>query len=294
MVVRDVTGLTRGYSHIMVLVAGLSLVVAILLFALFSEILRRVDHDIRRKAEIEHQFLKLSSEHERIIQIEKLSEVGRTIGEIAHQLNNPLVGVINLSQLAERTLDDSERTRGLLAEIRRAGEDCRSFVLRMLEFTKVSRSERHPTALAGVIEDTVTLFRQSNATDRPIVNDLVAEDVVLNLDPVLIRHALFNLLSNADSFSPANSPITIRLYAKRSGESDGWGVSILDEGPGVAKEAIGKVFAPFFSTRPDGTGLGLPVTQHVAILHGGWVSVHNRAEGGACFTLWLPADGGDD
>ena len=92
--------------------------------------------------------LRLDTEHRRILQLEKLSALGTMVGGIAHQLNNPLVGVVNLAQLAEREADDPARTRELLGEIRSAGEDCRAFVKRMLEFSKVSCFESKPTPMA--------------------------------------------------------------------------------------------------------------------------------------------------
>ena len=94
--------------------------------------------------------------------MEKLSALGTMVGSIAHQLNNPLVGVVNMAQLAEREGPTIRRaTRELLADIRRAGEDCRGFVRRMLEFSKVSCFDSKPTPMAALIEDTVLMFRQA-------------------------------------------------------------------------------------------------------------------------------------
>ncbi|NCC93691.1 MAG: histidine kinase, partial [Opitutae bacterium] len=124
------------------LAAVLSLLAGGLVFALFFVILGRVEKDYRRQREMETRFARLSTEHQRIVQIEKLSEVGRTIGEIAHQINNPLVGVVNMAQLAEREADDPVRVRELLGDIRRAGSDCHAFLQRMLP----SRGCRVPSA----------------------------------------------------------------------------------------------------------------------------------------------------
>ena len=103
------------------------------LFRLFSAV-------YRGQREAESQFAKLSSEHERIVQMEKLSAMGRMVSEIAHQINNPLVGVINLAQRAEAQTDQPERVKMLLGEIIKAGEHCRGFVQRMLRFTQLGRS----------------------------------------------------------------------------------------------------------------------------------------------------------
>lgn len=91
------------------------------LFALFRSALKRQHH-------AETALSRLNIEHKRIVQMEKLSATGQMIGEIAHQINNPLVGVMNLAQLAEREADDPVRTRELLAQIQQAGSHCRGFV----------------------------------------------------------------------------------------------------------------------------------------------------------------------
>ena len=85
------------------------------LFALFRSVWRG-------REEAESRLMRLSGEHQRIIHLEKLSAAGAMVGEVAHQINNPLVGVINLAQLAEREADNSALTRELLTDIKRAGE----------------------------------------------------------------------------------------------------------------------------------------------------------------------------
>jgi C4-dicarboxylate-specific signal transduction histidine kinase len=78
--------------------------------------LTRVEQDYRRQHDLEHQLLRLNAQHSRILQLEKLSALGTMVGSIAHQLNNPLVGVVNLAQLAEREAGDPQRIRDLLRE----------------------------------------------------------------------------------------------------------------------------------------------------------------------------------
>jgi signal transduction histidine kinase len=201
-----------------------------------------------------------------------------------------LVGVVNLAQLAEREADDPARTRELLAEIRRAGTDCRSFVRRMLEFSKISCFESKPTPMAGLIEDTVLMFRQTESRHLPVEIELPDPPPELVIDPILIRHALFNLLQNAAQATDGNAGIRIGLASENDPMTGkpGWSLSVCDRGRGIPPEALKKIFVPFFTTRSDGTGLGLPVVQQVALLHDGHVTATNRPEGGAEFILWLP------
>jgi len=289
-VIRDVTQLESTFNNTMAAVALLCFGVAASVFGVFYFTLDRVDKDYRRQHELEHRLLRLNTEHQRILQLEKLSALGTMVGGIAHQLNNPLVGVVNLAQLAEREADDPARTRSLLGEIQRAGSDCRTFVRRMLDFSKVSCLECKPTSMAELIEDTVLMFRQTASHQLPVDVDLPDPPPELTVDPILIRHALFNLLQNAAQATEGNAGIRIGLTPENDAVTGkpGWSLTVRDGGRGIPPETLEKIFVPFFTTRSDGTGLGLPVVQQVALLHDGHVRASNRPEGGAEFAIWLP------
>lgn len=290
VVMRDISGLQQTFQRSIATVTLLSLLVGAFVLGLFYFALDRVERDYQRQHDLEHRLLRLGTEHARILQIEKLSALGTMVGEIAHQLNNPLVGVVNLAQLAAREADDPTRTRELLAEIRRAGEDCHAFIASMLRFAKVSKFECHPTDMAQVVAETVLMFHQTVQRQIPVELMFPETSVVLEVDPILLRHALFNLLLNAAQATQGEGAIVIGLQAQQHPETGapGWVLSVRDHGKGIAPEILDKVFTPFFTTRHEGTGLGLPVVQHVALLHQGFVSVKNLPEGGTQFAIWLP------
>lgn len=290
VVMRDITQLQQTFLKSVLTVTLLSLMVGIGVLGLFYVALGRVERDYQRQHDLEHQLLRLGTEHQRMLQIEKLSALGTMVGEIAHQLNNPLVGVVNLAQLASREADDPVRTRELLKEIHHAGADCHAFIESMLRFSKVSSFESQPTAMAQVIDETVLLFRQTEGKQLPVDVCVPDQPVVLTVDPILVRHALFNLLLNAAQATEGEGGIVIRLASVVNLEThaSGWELSVTDHGKGIAPELLDKVFLPFFTTRNEGTGLGLPVVQHVALLHGGYVRVDNQVDGGTQFALWLP------
>ncbi len=290
VVIRDITASADAFHGFIWVISAIGGAAGLIVFVLFFIILGRMEREHNRQRDIERQFARLSTEHQKIVQIEKLSEVGRTIGEIAHQINNPLVGVINMAQLAEREADDPTRSRELLNQIRRAGEHCRMFVSRMLQFTRVSRMERAPTNAAALVRDTVSLFLQSAEVKPTIDLNLPEPGPTLEIDPVLVRHALFNLISNAAQAIDENGTISVSLSesARKDDGEPGWRLSVADTGHGLTKDVHEKLFSPFFTTRKTGTGLGLPVVQHVAFLHGGDVTAQNRSAGGADFAIWLP------
>lgn len=291
VVMRDISALESTFQRSMIVVILISLLAAAGVLGVYYLALERVERDYRRQHDLEHRLLRLDSEHRRILQLEKLSAVGTMVGGIAHQLNNPLVGVVNLAELAEREADDPARTRELLREIRGAGEDCRDFVKRMLGFSKVSCFESRPTDMSGLIEDTVLLFRQAERRHQPVEVRLPEKPAVLTVDPALIRHALFNLLVNAAQATPdGEDGIVIGLERGTDKERNqpGWTLSVTDHGVGMPQEVLDKIFEPFYTTRSDGTGLGLPVVQHVALLHEGQVTVASEPGHGTRFAIWLP------
>lgn len=290
VLIRDITDLEATFNGYMALVIFFCLLVAASLFGMFYVTLERIDRDYQRQHELEHRLLRINTEHQRILQLEKLSALGTMVGGIAHQLNNPLVGVVNMAQLAEREADDPKRVREALVEIQQAGKDCRAFVRRMLDFSKASHFERKPTPIAGLIEDTVLMFRQTESRHLPVDIALPEPAPELFVDPILIRHALFNLLQNAAQAIVGHAPISIRLAEQDDPETglSSWVLTVSDHGKGIPPEAMEKIFVPFFTSRSDGTGLGLPVVQQVALLHDGHVTARNLPEGGAEFAIWLP------
>lgn len=144
--------------------------------------------------------------------------------------------------------------------------------------------------MADLIEDTVLLFRQTENQHLPVEVRLPDEPVVLNVDPILIRHALFNLLANASQATTDAGAIEISL--ERVGDpargAPGWLLAVSDHGRGMPPAVLAKIFVPFYTTRSDGTGLGLPVVQHVALLHDGQVTASSEPGQGTRIEIWLP------
>jgi signal transduction histidine kinase len=121
-----------------------------------------------------------------------------------------------------------------------------------------------------------------------------AEMPTLDVEAARVEQAVENLLANAIQHAPAGSVVRVRASLDRGAVEPRASCTVEDEGPGVASEDRDRLFEPFFSRRKGGTGLGLPIVQRVAEAHGGSVSVENRPEGGARFTLLLPLTGTPD
>ena len=154
------------------------------------------------RREIRSKFATLSDTHERLIQTEKLSAMGQMVSEIAHQLNNPLVGVINLAELADREIGNPARVKELLGEVRSAGEHCREYVQRVLQLSQLTRSEQQPADISRLARDTVGFFQQSLGSRPSVTIEAPSEPLISDVDENLVRNALFNLIHNASQADP--------------------------------------------------------------------------------------------
>jgi signal transduction histidine kinase len=280
---KEVNDLIR--NGLLLLWSATGLAAGILFFALYW-LFRSVYYN-QRAAEM--QFARLSSEHDRMMRIEKLSAMGQMVSEIAHQLNNPLVGVINLTELAERELGNPQRVKELLGEVRRAGDHCHGFVQRMLLINRAAHSEPQTTDMNRLVRDTIAFFHEGLGGHPPVIFEEPDQQVTMKVDPVLIRNALFNLIHNAAQADPIG-PVTVSLALDERDGVSGCRLTVSDNGSGLTSEVAGKLFTPFFTTRPGGTGLGLSIAQHIAAQHGGGIRAENKPGGGARFIIWLPAN----
>jgi signal transduction histidine kinase len=160
-------------------------------------------------------------------------------------------------------------------------------VQRILRINQPSRSTLQPTDLSELVQDTIAFCHQSIDLKHSVAYPPPAQKYMLDVDPVLIRQALFNLIHNAILAAP-DKQVHVGLEVAQRDAASGILLSVTDSGPGFSAEEAAKLFKPFFTTRASGTGLGLPVAQHIAMKHGGVVLAENLATGGARFGIWLP------
>jgi PAS domain S-box-containing protein len=230
-----------------------------------------------------------------LIQNEKLAAVGRLASSIAHEINNPLESVTNLLYLAEKTEDFREARRYLATadvELQRVS----AITNQTLRFHKQSTNptEMNPHAL---IESILAIHnsRLANSNIKP-------EKLVRCSRPVLcfeseIRQVLSNLISNAiDAMHSEGGRLLVRCHERMDWESGrpGLAITVADNGPGIARETMSKVFDAFFTTKGiGGTGLGLWISQEIIQRHQGKLSVRSSQDPrnhGTIFTAFLPFD----
>jgi signal transduction histidine kinase len=233
---------------------------------------------------------------QQMIATERLAALGTLAAGVAHEINNPLA-IINesagyLSQLLEKKelaeMPHREAFEKALSKIESGVKRARNITHQLLDSVRKSEPLLAEIDLGELVGETIRLFRRE-VRDRRIDVLLTGADEPSPIwtDPDQLRQVLINLLSNAIHAVSDQGQITVRIEADAGGAS----VSIDDDGPGIPREHLEKIFEPFFSTKPpgEGTGLGLFVTREIVEKLGGTVAVDSHVGQGSRFTVQIPA-----
>ncbi|MEJ5330476.1 MAG: ATP-binding protein [Desulfobaccales bacterium] len=302
--IRLINTLTTGA---LITVVGLG---ALLLYVLFRQILeplRRLAQDASQvspsdevtavsrrmqtlKEDIDQAQSQLEKSQESLLQAEKLALVGKLAAGVAHSIRNPLTSVkmrlFSLGRHLNLTPTQKEDLEVISQEIRHIDTIVRSF----LEFSRPPKLKMQPVSLSEVVDSTLTLLRQRLESYGVTVEVQRSGRLPETQgDPEQLKEMLVNLLLNACEAMPHGGHIVIQ---EGRGQMAALGpvvsVTVKDSGPGIPASIRDKIFQPFFSTKEEGTGLGLPIVQRIVTEHGGLIQV-NSAEGrGAAFTITLP------
>jgi signal transduction histidine kinase len=222
---------------------------------------------------------------------EAYAEVAELAGGFIHEIKNHLSTLgLNLQLLAEDFQEpQSQRERRALERVQRLQTECQRLVdisNDFLRFARVTNLQLGWADLAGVVEEMVDFFgptaRQANIAIKPYVP---ADLPPVELDRDMFRQALLNLMLNAEQAMPSGGELTIQA-GRDSGQVF---LSLIDTGKGMTPEVLARIFKPFFSTKPGGTGLGLPMTRKIIRAHGGTLEVQSEVGRGTKFTIRLPA-----
>lgn len=225
---------------------------------------------------------------QQLLQASKLGAVGELAAAVAHEVNNPLTGILGFAELLLSELPADDPRHAEVAVIRDEAVRARTIVRALLEFARPRPPQRIPASLNDLARSTLELVRfRAHEADVAIVADY-GEVPCLELDPDAVKQALLNLFNNAIDAMPGGG--TLSLSTEQVG--DRVRVAVGDTGIGMDEETRRHIFTPFFSTRAangDGTGLGLSVSGQIVEGHGGTVEVESTPGNGAVFTVWLPA-----
>ncbi len=232
---------------------------------------------------------RLDGAMQHLLQAEKMTALGELVAGVAHEINNPLAGIMGNTQLALSKNPSPDIRRYLetaCSETERAGKIVRN----LLAFARKQPPEKRRLGLNGIVEKTVELrayhFRVSQIE---VVKELASDLPMTLLDFNQIQQVLLNLLNNAEqAILEAGRKGSIRIVTRRVG--DRIELRISDSGPGVPLEIQNRVFEPFFTTKKEGkgTGLGLSLCYGIVHEHGGNIRLESQPGRGASFVIDMP------
>lgn len=232
-----------------------------------------------------------------------LATMGELAAVVAHEIRNPLGGMKGFATLLERDLADNE---GCLAIVRRIHDGIGTLeriVTDLLEAGRDTKLRLEHTDLLLEIERVVDLMgmaAKGEGKDIAFEVSSSEEAIYCRIDRDRIRQAVTNLLRNASEAVGESGKVEVRVYtrshkanttnpsAHKKSIRDYICIEVTDRGPGISDEALEQIFAPFFTTKSSGTGLGLPTVRRIAALHGGEVKYSRVGSGGSRFTIEIP------
>lgn len=250
-----------------------------------------VARDVTTHAQLEAERAELRN---RLVQSEKLAALGQFVAGIAHELNNPLQGVLGHIELLRTTGAFPKALRRDMQRIYREADRAAKIVRNLLVFAGSRRLVRRRTSVNATLSRVLALRAPAlRAAGIEVVRRHDEGLPRVKGDPLLLQQALLNIVLNAEqAIGASGGRIETRTRLIEHNDQREIIVQIRDTGPGISSAALPRVFEPFYTTKEvgKGTGLGLAISYGIIQEHGGQIVASNHPEGGAVFTVQLPAE----
>jgi two-component system NtrC family sensor kinase len=258
--------------------------------------LRRLEDELailmaNLEEQVEARTEELRTAHAQLVRTEKLSSLGKLSASIAHEINNPLAGILTFAKLVSRTLaegppDDARRAvmQKNLALVERETQRCSAIVKNLLDFARERPIRAKASDTNAAVQEALALIAKHFAIQGVTLVRVLGEVPPVLADFGQLRQAFVNVAMNACEAMEGGG--TLRIETRPGGR--GVEVVFADTGPGIPPERLQKIFDPFFTTKEKGTGLGLSVVYGIVERHGGRVHVDSEVGAGTTFTLELP------
>ncbi len=248
-----------------------------------------IDIGERKQAELDHQLQSME-----LARVGRLALMGELAASLAHEVNNPLGAMVTNASAGQRLLSHgqlrTDELRELLADIVADGHRAREVIEGIRNMVRKSEPSHVPVEMKEVIRDLLRIVRaDAIARNVSLVAELHPNPGVVKGDRVQLLQVLLNLTLNAFEALSVMRADARRVVVRAERVHEGAiCVSVRDTGPGFSEGLVDQLFEPFFSTKVEGTGMGLAIARSIIEAHGGTLSGENCEKGGAIFTVCLP------
>jgi PAS domain S-box-containing protein len=241
-----------------------------------------VAKDMRERKKLERE----------MVQAEKLSAVGRLASGVAHEVNNPLGVILGYAQALLWDIKPGDPAEVALKAIERESMRCKHLVQELLNFARVSKTEREPMAINVAVESALSLVTaQARLSKSKVIKELAADLPHILGNPNQVQQVVINLANNAlDAMKEIQGTLTIKTASVVDGTQAWVVLTVADTGPGIPADVLPRIFEPFFTTKPagQGTGMGLGLVSEIIQKHSGTIDVRSQP-GCTEFEIKFPA-----
>lgn len=249
------------------------------------------DESMAGMVEILHDLSETRKLERNLKRVSTLAALGEMAATVAHEIRNPIAGISGFTSLLLRDMKPGDDSRKLVEKIAGGVTSLEAIVGNLLDFTRDVSPDIREVDLHALVQEAISEYKTSNSLDRhSIAVECGSRKMLAELDPVLFRQVVYNLVRNAVQAQPDGGRVRVKI-------SRGGGpvliLTVEDWGQGISDGNLDRLFTPFFTTKTSGTGLGLATVKKLVELHGGKVMATNREGGGAAFTVEVPCGKGD-
>lgn len=216
---------------------------------------------------------------------ESLAAMGRALSCVAHDIKTPLIAIGGFTSVVQRHMDEENPDREKLDIVIRETRRLEGLVKDMLGFSKPLELEKATDDINRVVAECLTLV-ESLATEKKVtVRSMASQDLpAASFDVVRMKQVILNLVTNAIEASPRKETVVIRTDQRRMNLI----IEVSDHGPGIPPDKKEIIFSPFFTTKKEGTGLGLPIVRKIVEAHRGQIQVIDNPDTGVTFRVRIP------
>jgi two-component system NtrC family sensor kinase len=243
-------------------------------------------YDLREKIAAEKKLKEILVQ---VAQSEKMASLGQLAAGVAHEINNPLTGILLYANLALERFDNEDPVRKYLKSVIDDADRCRDIVKNLLAYSRQASPTKEIFQVNSLVEHGLNLIRdQELFLNITVVKEMSEEMMLIYADKNQLSQVIINLVMNAVDAMEKKGTLTLRTYRKKPLKKVY--IEVSDTGCGVAKENLSKIFDPFFTTKKigKGTGLGLSTSYGIIKKNGGQISIKETSSRGTTFLIELP------
>jgi signal transduction histidine kinase len=216
---------------------------------------------------------------------ERFAAMGRALASVAHDIKTPLISIGGFTQLVQRHLEPGSQDFKAMDIVLTETKRLEKMVKDMLDFSRPLELEKSPENVCGIVKETMEIVADEAHRKKVTVDARLSEcENLVSVDAMRMRQALINLVMNAIQATPNDRTISVNLSRTEQDVV----FDVVDRGVGIPLKERSKVFSPFFTTKKEGTGLGLPIVKKIVEAHKGRLEILDNPDAGLTFRVLLP------